>query len=77
MDDTWDQGEARTLLNEAIGTIATGTYTMTAYFAGATSGAYIMGAEIVNADNPSTAGIDLIGILSSVGVNTLTSNNFS
>ena len=77
MDDTWDQGEARTLLKEAIGTIATGTYTMTAYFAGATSGAYIMGVEIVNADNPATANIDLIGILSSVGVNTLTSDNFT
>lgn len=57
--------------------IATGTYTMTTYFAGASSGAYIMGVEIVNADDPSTANIDLIGILSSIGVDTLTSNNFT
>jgi hypothetical protein len=77
MDETWSQGEARTAVNFAIDQIQAGTYTVAVYFSGAgQSGAYVM-AMTTAADNPGAAVYDLIGILSSTAVNTLSGANFS
>ena len=77
MDDSWSQAEAQTALDEAINNIGTGNYAMTVYFTGATTGAYVMGVNIVTANTLTDAKIDLIGVLSNVANNTLTADNFT
>lgn len=76
-DNTWSLGEAQAALDAAIGNITAGTYMAAVNFAGGgSSGAYLMGFTTA-ANDPGNAQVDLIGILSNVSVNTLTSNNFT
>ncbi|MFO1159538.1 MAG: DUF4214 domain-containing protein [Reyranellaceae bacterium] len=71
---TWTETAALSALDTAIGMINTGDYTMTVYNG---ASADVMAVQIVDADNLATAKIDLIGVLTNVGVNTLVAQNFS
>jgi len=77
MDDTWSNGDAQTAFGFATDVIAAGNYTGAVYFEGdGKSGYYIMGFTTA-ANDAGAATFDLIGVLSSTAVNTLTAANFT
>ncbi|MGD9883354.1 MAG: beta strand repeat-containing protein, partial [Reyranella sp.] len=78
MDGTWSAVEARAALDAALGagTVADEQLlTMTVY--NTDGGAYVMAVQVKDADTFSTANMDLIGVLNTVGVNTLVTTNFT
>jgi hypothetical protein len=77
MDEAPSQTAAQAAVNFAIDEIQAGIYTVAIYFSGGgQSGAYVWAMETA-ANDPGNADFDLIGILSSTAVNTLTGANFT
>jgi len=77
MDDTWSNGDAQAAFGFATDVIAAGNYTGAVYFEGdGKSGYYVMGFTTA-ANDAGAATFDLIGVLSSTAVNTLTAANFT
>jgi hypothetical protein len=77
MDETWSETDAQAAFGFATDVIAAGDYTGAVYFTGGgQSGYYVMGFT-TDANDAGNADFNMIGILSSTAVNTLTAANFT
>jgi hypothetical protein len=73
--DTGDGADIETKIMAAAGTIATGSYTFVLY-SGTNAGIYDVAVTSANIAAAADFSVELVGVLSNVGLDALTSSNF-